>query len=95
METPLYEFDENILEEMYIYAKERRKFNFEGGFKVELHHRRILGHRIIVSNLKIAADILDGYITETLNKPSKVVKDWIDALLLQNVDFTGFISFTL
>ena len=43
--------------------------------------------KMIVSNLKIAADILDGYITETLNKPSKVVKDWIDALLLQNVDF--------
>ena len=43
--------------------------------------------KMIISNLKIAADVLDGYITETLNKPSKVVKDWVDALLLQNIDF--------
>lgn len=43
--------------------------------------------KMIVSNLKIAADVLDGYISETLNKPSKVVKDWIEALLLQNIDF--------
>ncbi len=43
--------------------------------------------KMIISNLKIAADVLDTYISETLNKPSKVVKDWIDALLLQNIDF--------
>ena len=43
--------------------------------------------KMIISNLKIAADVLDGYISETLNKPSKVVKDWVDALLLQNIDF--------
>ncbi len=43
--------------------------------------------KMIISNLKIAADVLDIYISETLNKPSKVVKDWVDALLLQNIDF--------
>ena len=64
METPLYEFEENILEEMYIYAKERRKFNFECGFKVELHHRRILGHRIIVSNLKRDPEYVKGKVIE-------------------------------
>ena len=43
--------------------------------------------RIIQSNLKNASQILDKYITETLNKPSKVVENWIDALFLQNVDY--------
>lgn len=43
--------------------------------------------RIIKSNLANAAVILDGYISETLNKPSTVVKNWIDALLLQKVEY--------
>ena len=43
--------------------------------------------KIIKSNLTNAAVILDGYITETLNKPSGVVKNWVDALLLQKVDY--------
>ena len=43
--------------------------------------------KMIVSNLKIAADVLDTYISDTLKKPSKVVKDWVDALLLQNIDY--------
>ena len=43
--------------------------------------------KIIKSNLINAAAILDGYITETLNKPSGVVKNWVDALLLQKVDY--------
>ncbi len=43
--------------------------------------------KIIKANLNNAAVILDGYITETLNKPSNVVKNWIDALLLQKVDY--------
>ena len=43
--------------------------------------------KIITSNLKIAADVLDTYISDTLKKPSKVVKDWVEALLLQNIDF--------
>lgn len=43
--------------------------------------------KIIKSNLKNASVILDEYIAQTLNKPSKVVTDWIDALLLQNIDY--------
>lgn len=43
--------------------------------------------RLIKSNLKNASTILDNYISETLNKDSKVVENWIDALLLQDVDF--------
>ena len=43
--------------------------------------------KIIKSNLINAAGILDGYITETLNKPSTVVKNWVDALLLQKVEY--------
>lgn len=43
--------------------------------------------QIIQSNLKNASQVLDGYITETLNKPSKVVENWIDALFLQSVDY--------
>ncbi|MEI8389146.1 MAG: tetratricopeptide repeat protein [bacterium] len=43
--------------------------------------------KIIKSNLTNAAALLDGYITETLNKPSEVVKNWIDAILLQKVDY--------
>jgi len=43
--------------------------------------------KLIKSNLSNAAVILDGYITETLNKPSNVVKSWIDALLLQKIDY--------
>lgn len=50
--------------------------------------------KIIVSNLKIAADVLDTYISDTLNKPSKVVKDWVEALLLQNIDFKANKSLT-
>jgi len=42
---------------------------------------------IIRTNLKNAAEILDDYITKTLNKDSKVVSNWIDALLLQKVDY--------
>jgi len=43
--------------------------------------------KIIKSNLTNAAGVLDGYIAETLNKPSGVVKNWIDALLLQKVEY--------
>ncbi len=45
--------------------------------------------QIIQSNLKNASQILDGYITETLNKPSKVVENWIEALFLQSIDYKG------
>ena len=34
-----------------------------------------------------AASVLDNYISETLNKDSKVVENWVDALFLQEIDF--------
>lgn len=43
--------------------------------------------QIIQSNLKNASQILDNYITEALQKPSKVVENWIDALFLQKVEY--------
>ena len=43
---------------------------------------------LIQSNLKIAASILDKYISETLNKESKVVQNWLDALFLQRIDYS-------
>ena len=42
---------------------------------------------LIQSNLKIAASLLDRYISETLNKESKVVQNWLDALFLQRIDY--------
>ena len=43
--------------------------------------------KLIKSNLKNASSILDAYISETLNKESKVVENWVDALFLQQIDF--------
>lgn len=43
--------------------------------------------KLIKSNLKNASTILDNYISETLNKKSKVVENWVDALFLQQIDF--------
>lgn len=43
--------------------------------------------RLIKSNLKNASTILDAYISETLNKDSKVVENWVDAIFLQQIDF--------
>ena len=43
--------------------------------------------KLIKSNLKNASSILDAYISETLNKDSKVVENWVDALFLQQIDF--------
>lgn len=42
---------------------------------------------IIKSNLRISAKILDEFISKTLQKQSKVVEEWINALLLQQVDY--------
>ncbi len=42
---------------------------------------------IIQANLKNASQILDDYITKTLNKPSKVVENWVEALFLQQIDY--------
>ena len=41
--------------------------------------------QIIVSNLKNASRVSDNYITKALNKPSKVVEGWVDALFLQDI----------
>lgn len=43
--------------------------------------------KLVKSNLKNASTILDGYISQTLNKDSKVVENWVDALFLQDIDF--------
>ncbi len=43
---------------------------------------------LIQSNLKIAAGLLDKYISETLNKESKVVQNWLDALFLQRINYS-------
>ena len=43
--------------------------------------------KLVKSNLKNAATILDRHISETLNKESKVVENWVDTLFLQKVDF--------
>lgn len=43
--------------------------------------------KLVKSNLKNASSILDTYISETLNKDSKVVENWVDALFLQQIDF--------
>ncbi len=43
---------------------------------------------LIQSNLKIAASLLDKYISETLNKESKVVLNWLNALFLQRINYS-------
>ena len=43
--------------------------------------------KIIQSNLRTASTLLDDFISKTLNKKSKVVENWIDALFLQQVDY--------
>ena len=42
---------------------------------------------LIQSNLKIAASILDKYISDTLHKDSKVVQNWLNALFLQRINY--------
>lgn len=43
--------------------------------------------KIIQSNLRNASNILDKFISQTLNKKSKVVENWVDALFLQQVNY--------
>lgn len=43
---------------------------------------------LIQSNLKIAASLLDKYISETLHKESKVVLNWLNALFLQRINYS-------
>lgn len=42
---------------------------------------------LVKSNLRNAALLLDGYISETLNKKSKVVENWVEAVFLQQVNY--------
>lgn len=42
----------------------------------------------VQTNLMNAAAILDRYISETLNKESKVVVKWLDALFLQRINYS-------
>ena len=41
----------------------------------------------IKNSLRSASKILDNYITQTLNKDSKVVENWVEALFLQQVNY--------
>lgn len=43
--------------------------------------------KIVKSNLKNAASILDNHISETLGKESKVVENWVDTLFIQNINY--------
>jgi len=43
--------------------------------------------KLIKSNLKNASSILDNYISKTLDKDSKVVENWVDALFMQDINF--------
>ena len=43
--------------------------------------------KLIQSNLKNAGGLLDKYISDTLNKDSKVVQNWVEAVFLQDVNY--------
>ncbi len=43
--------------------------------------------KVVQSNLRNAAGLLDKYISDTLNKDSKVVENWVEAIFLQQVDY--------
>ena len=57
-------------------------------FKIpQRNHTDFNNAQINKSNLKNAASLLDGHISETLNKESKVVENWVDTLFLQKINF--------
>lgn len=43
-------------------------------------------------SLRVAANTMDQYIGKALGQPSKVVREWVDALLMQDIDFKADIS---
>ena len=56
---------------------------------VEMHVKRPNPNiPTVQNNLKSAAHILDQYITDTLKKESRVVQNWLEALFLQQVDYS-------
>lgn len=50
-------------------------------------HKEVPDVKLVRSNLKNASTLLDNYITETLQRPSKVVENWIEALFLQKINY--------
>jgi tetratricopeptide (TPR) repeat protein len=46
----------------------------------------------IKQTLRTAANTLDQYISKALGQPSKVVKEWVDALLMQDIDYKANIT---
>ncbi|WP_373531444.1 tetratricopeptide repeat protein [Vampirovibrio sp.] len=46
----------------------------------------------IKHSLRTAANTLDQYIGKALGQPSKVVREWVDALLTQDIDYKADIS---
>ncbi len=46
----------------------------------------------IKQTLRTAANTLDQYIGKALGQPSKVVKEWVDALLMQDIDYKANIA---
>lgn len=42
--------------------------------------------KLVKTTLKTAASVLDKHISETLNKDSSVVENWVETLFLQNID---------
>ena len=44
--------------------------------------------KLVKSNLKNASTILDAYISQTLDKESNVVGNWVDALFMQDIDYS-------
>jgi len=43
--------------------------------------------KLVKTTLKSAASILDKHISDTLQKESKVVENWVDTLFMQTIDF--------
>ena len=43
--------------------------------------------KLVQTNIRSAASLLDEYISNTLNKVSKVVENWVEAIFLQQVDY--------
>jgi len=43
--------------------------------------------KLVRTTLKGASSLLDAYITETLDRPSNVVENWLDALFLQQINY--------
>lgn len=55
---------------------------------VEAQSKKTLPNKQLIKlNLKNASTLLDNFISSALDKESKVVEGWVDALFLQNIDY--------